>query len=41
MSFRRYEVNFDLTCEGHQNTPETYSMNILGCFDDHQMLPQN
>ena len=41
MRFRLYEVKFDLTCEGHQNTSKTYFVNVLRCFDDHQMWPQN
>ena len=39
MIFRLYEVNFDLTCEGHLNTSKTYFMDILRCFHDHQMWP--
>ena len=41
MRLKLYEVKFDLTCECHQNTSKTYFMNILGCFDDHQIWPQN
>ena len=41
MRLKLYEVKFDLTCERHQNTSKTYFMNILGCFDDHQIWPQN
>ena len=37
MRLKLYEVKFDLTCECHQNTSKTYFMNILGCFDDHQI----
>ena len=37
MRLKLYEVKFDPTCEHHQNTSKTYFMNILGCFDDHQI----
>ena len=40
MRLKLYEVKFDLTCERHQNTSKTYFMNILGCFDDHQIWPK-
>ena len=35
MRFRHNEVNFELTCESHQNTSKTYFMNTLRCFDNH------
>ena len=35
------EVNFKVTFEGPLNYSITYFMNILRCFDDHQMQPQN
>ena len=35
------EVNFEVACEGHPNYSKTYFMNILRCFGDHQMWPQN
>ena len=41
MRLRLYEVNFDLTCEVHPNYSKTYFINILRCFNDHQMWPQN
>ena len=34
-------INFEVTCEGHPNYSKTYFMNILRCFDDYQMWPQN
>ena len=37
MSFKLYEVKFDFRCERHQNTLKTYFMNILMCFDNHQI----
>ena len=40
MRFRLYEVYFDLTCDGHQNTSKIYFMNILRCFNDHQLFPK-
>ena len=39
--FRLYEVNFDLTCEGHPNYSRAYFMNIMSYFNDHQMCPNN
>ena len=35
------EVNFEVTYECHPNYPKTHFMNILRCFKDHQMWPQN
>ena len=40
MRLRRNEVNFDIICEGHQNYSKAYFMNILRCFDDHEIRPQ-
>ena len=37
---RHNEVNFDITCKGHQNYSKAYFMDILRCFDDHQIPPQ-
>ena len=38
MRFKHNEVDFDFICEGHPNHSK---MNILRCFDDHQVWLQN
>ena len=40
MRFRLYEVSFNLTCEGHPNYSKTYFVNIMNCFNEHQMWPK-